>query len=186
MDSSSVSEADRELLDNPLFSIAPSGGSVTIEGKTYKIKGVPFRVIMSIARESPDVLSVFFGGAITLSTITETSPKAVERIIAAGFGLIDDPRAMQWAGDLEMAVQLDLVAAILMQTTGGGAVPFAERLRAVRLALAGAPPAATTSDAATEAPAKGNGRMRMREPTTPPNDAPISPPSSNSSSPEAA
>lgn len=167
------------LSDNPLFDIVPTRASVTLNGKTFEIQGVPFRVIMSIAREAPDVLSFFFGGKITISTMIESSPKAVERIIAAGFGLPDDERAERFAGDLPLDVQLDLLAAILTQSTGGGAGPFVAKLKALQTALGGA--------AAPEPPKERPIRFKMREPTqAPPFDSPQSPEPSNSSSPAAA
>jgi hypothetical protein len=180
MDSSGINE-------NPIFRIVPSDGPVTINGQRFTIRGVPFRIIVSIGREAPDVLSFFFGGKITISTLLETSPGAVERIIAAGFGAIDDPAVMKFAGDMELDTQLELVAAILTKTTGGGAGPFVEKLRAVQIALAGPIVAAATMSG--EAPAteatKGNGRMRMREEVPYPNDSPPLPPESNSSLPTA-
>jgi hypothetical protein len=175
---------------NPLFDICPSDGDVTIEGKPYKIKGLPFRLIIAIAKDAPDVLAFFFGGKIIISSLMETSPGAVERIIAGGFGFRGDPkedestkRAMAFAGDLPLDLQLDLMAAILTKSTGGGAGPFVARLRAMQIALGGQA-AEEKADATVTTPIRRG--IKIREPTQPPNDAPPLPQQSNTSSPEAA
>lgn len=147
---------DSEPVNNPLFDIAPPRGKVTIADKDYDIVGVPFRVVMAVAKEAPGVLAFFIGGTLDLSTL-EKSPDAVAAIIAAGFGAPDDERVKNHAADLPLDIQLELFAAILKQSTGGGAVPFAAKLKALQNALN--PPA-------TEAPRPL--RFKMREPGTPP------------------
>ena len=52
-------------------------------------------------------------------------------IIAAGYGMPDDDKAKKHAANLPLDAQLDLIAAIVKATLGGGAGPFAEKVKRV-------------------------------------------------------
>jgi hypothetical protein len=113
------------------------------------------------------------GGGLTAEAVIAQGPQAVALIIAAGYGMPNDEKARQAAADLPMDVQLDLIAAIVKATLGGGAGPFAEKIKKIYDAFKVInPPEQTERESKLERMKQRLQRMQ-------------SPPTSNSSSPEA-
>lgn len=120
------------MISNPLFDIAPPSETVSIAGVDHKVVGVPFRIIVQLVKESPELMALLMGGGLDGAALMAKGPDTVAMIIACGFGLPDDADAKKKAADLPLDVQLDLIAGIIKATIGGGAGPFVQKLAGLR------------------------------------------------------
>lgn len=114
-----------------LFDIAPATETVVINGAEHRVYGLPLRIVTEIVKKNPALVSMLGGGGLTAEAILDQGPEAVSTIIAAGYGMPDDEKAKKHAANLPLDVQLDLIAAIVKATLGGGAGPFAEKVKRV-------------------------------------------------------
>jgi hypothetical protein len=112
-----------------LFDIAPPSEKVTIGGVDHEVRGLPLRVIVQLVKDYPAFLGLFSGGGLTAQAIIAQGPRAVALIIACGYGMPDDEKALAAAANLPLDVQIDLIAGIVKATLGGGALPFAEKIK---------------------------------------------------------
>ena len=87
------------------------------------------RIVTELVRENPQLVAFLGGGGLTAEAIQEQGAGVVATIIAAGYGLPDDEKALKHAADLPLDVQLDLIAGIVKATLGGGTGPFAAKIR---------------------------------------------------------
>ncbi len=111
-----------------LDDIAPPSIPVSINGTEHRVVGVPFRVLM----QAPELIGFLMGSGLDANALMQKGPDTVALIIAAGFGSPDDEKAKKRAADLPFDVQIDLLAAILKATIGGGTGPFVEKLAGLR------------------------------------------------------
>jgi hypothetical protein len=111
-----------------LFDIAPPSEKVYIGGIEHEVRGLPLRVIAQLVKDYPAFLGLFSGGGLTAEAIIAQGPRAVALIIACGYGMPDDEKALAAAANLPLDVQIDLIAGIVKATLGGGALPFAEKI----------------------------------------------------------
>jgi len=156
-----------------LFDLAPPTEIVAINGVEHKVRGLPLRIIVELMKDYPNAVGLIGGGGLTAEAVIAQGPQVVALIIAAGYGMPDDEKARQAAADLPMDVQLDLVGAIVRATLGGGASPFAEKIKKIYDAFKiMEPPQQSDREAKLERMKQRLYRMQ-------------SPPISNSSSPEA-
>jgi hypothetical protein len=113
-----------------LFDIGPPTEIVAINGAEQKVRGLPLRVIVDLLKEYPAIIGML-GKGLTAEAVVGQGPAAVSLIIAAGYGMADDEKARKAAADLPLDVQLDLIAGIVKATLGGGAGPFADKLKKI-------------------------------------------------------
>jgi hypothetical protein len=113
-----------------LFDLAPPTEIVSINGVDHKVRGLPLRIIVDLLKDYPAAVGLL-GGGLTAEAVIGQGPQAAALIIAAGYGMPDDEKARQAAADLPMDIQLDLIAAIVKATLGGGAGPFAEKIKKI-------------------------------------------------------
>lgn len=117
------------MTDISLFDIAPPTEIVSIGGVDHKVRGLPLRIVASLINDYPQLVGFLSGGGLTAEAIVEQGPKAVSLIIAAGYGVPDDEKAIKAAADLPFDVQIDLIAGIVKATLGGGTGPFVEKIK---------------------------------------------------------
>lgn len=163
--------------DSSLFDIAPSSAIVSAGGKRHQVQGVPFRVFLKIGMLWPPLLKLLSGGQIAAEEFAQ-APGAVAEFIAAGFGLAGNEKAIAKAGELELTVQMDLFAAILKQTLGGGSRPFAEKMEAIGELMRREPETSTQTSSPPSAPNLASEQKNVKTKVSTP-----LPKSSNSSSP---
>jgi hypothetical protein len=113
-----------------LFDIGAPTEVVAINGAEHKVRGLPLRVIVDLLKDYPLIIGML-GKGLTAEAIVAQGPAAVSLIIAAGYGMADDEKARKAAADLPLDVQLDLIAGIVKATLGGGAGPFADKIRKI-------------------------------------------------------
>lgn len=95
------------------------------------LKGLPLRIVARLSKDYPEVIAMMAGGGLSVEAVLNQGPKAVELIIASGWGKPDDEKAMEEAGNLELPEQIRLVSEIITKTLGGGAGPFSELLKGI-------------------------------------------------------
>jgi hypothetical protein len=113
-----------------LFDIGPPTEIVSINGTDHKVRGLPLRIIVDLLKDYPAIIGML-GKGLTAEAVVAQGPAAVSLIIAAGYGMADDEKARKAAADLPLDVQLDLIAGIVNATLGGGAGPFADKVRKI-------------------------------------------------------
>jgi hypothetical protein len=113
-----------------LFDIGPPTEIVAINCVEHKVRGLPLRIIVDLLKDYPAIIGML-GKGLTAEAVVAQGPAAVSLIIAAGYGMADDEKARKAAADLPLDVQLDLIAGIVKATLGGGAGPFADKLRKI-------------------------------------------------------
>jgi hypothetical protein len=163
-----------------LFDIAPPGEKVNIGGIEHEVRGLPLRVVAQLVKDYPAFLGLFSGGGLTAEAIIAQGPRAVALIIACGYGMPDDEKALAAAANVPLDVQIDLIAGIVKATLGGGALPFAEKINRLYEVLkppeAAEAPATEVQEDSEIVRARKLERMRQRLSRM------QSPPTSNSSS----
>lgn len=119
-------------MTSTLFDIAPPSETVTINGRDEKVVGLPFRIVVQLIKDNPDLTGLLVGGGLSGEAIINRGPDVAAQIIAAGYGMPDDEKAKQTAANLPLDVQLDLIAGILKATLGGGVGPFVQKITALQ------------------------------------------------------
>lgn len=116
----------------PLAEEVPVGG-----GQTAAVYGVSVLGIVDLIHKYPELQALLSGEAIGTEALLSFGPKAVAAIIAAGCGQPGDEKAEAVAAKFPVAIQADLLEAILRLTMPAGIGPFVEKLVGLRAVLGG-------------------------------------------------
>jgi hypothetical protein len=116
-----------------LLDIAEAQKTVAIRGQDIPVYGISAEGIAHLLGAFPELRKMFAGKAteITPEQMMNLAPRAVASAIAAGTGLIGDPKAEAMAAKLSIGEQLELLAAIFDLTFPQGLGPFLDRLDAL-------------------------------------------------------
>lgn len=119
-------------MTNPLADIALASEIVKVNGKDYKVAGIPFAVLLDLIARFPNIGAVLTGGVVNALDVMKFGGPAVASIIAGGFGKAGDEQVEASALAMPLETSLDFILAILKATMPNGAGPFVEKINAIR------------------------------------------------------
>lgn len=126
-----------------IMDIAPLRKTVSVNGVEVEARGLPFKIVFSLFGRFPELGAAFAqsqaddgedgGVKINIAAIlSETAPKAVSAIVAAGLGHLGNRELEERLEELDANAQLTLLSEVVELTIGkDGFGPFAKRLAAL-------------------------------------------------------
>lgn len=110
-----------------LLTAAQRSEQITVLGLTFDVRSLELGEIAQLFHRFPGLNSLM-SGSFDQATLAQSAAPAIGALIAAGTGHGGDEAEEQAAAKLPIAIQLDLVEAIMRQTAPEGAGPFMKRL----------------------------------------------------------
>src|SRR5258708_840675 len=118
-----------------LLDIAPASEKVQVGEHEVDCYGISAKGVAYLLGRFPDLQKMMQGEQVGTEQLVALAPDAVSAIIAAGTGCPGDKKAEQAAERLPVAVQLELLSAILRLTLPDGVRPFVDKLTALTAEL---------------------------------------------------
>jgi hypothetical protein len=121
-----------------LVDIGPSLDTVELRGKTVEINGLTAEHIVGVLISFPEVRKILASKEADLGILIAQSPLAISRMIAAGTGKADDNPTIQFARNLGVGEQYEIMSKIFELTFPKGLQSFLDGVGAA-LKSVGAP-----------------------------------------------
>lgn len=114
-----------------LADVADIKETVTIQGQPVQVGGVTLLGLAGLIRDFPEVADMVDGkdSSITVDRIFEAGPGVVAILIADGCGETGNAAAIAGAAKLQVAEQLQVIAAMVKISLKDGIAPLVESLR---------------------------------------------------------
>jgi hypothetical protein len=139
-----------------LLEIANVPRMVNVLGKDVDVFGISGRAVAALMARFPAVGKMFSGIEVQKEDLYKMGPEVIAALIAAGCGKPGDPAAEEFAANLGVGDQLDLLDEILRLTFPRGVGPFVEKLEALGLLAYGALEAKTQSQRTSQPPSSNS------------------------------
>lgn len=112
-----------------LLDIGQISESVSVRGKDVEVKGISGRGILVLLDKFPEVKELLTTqSGVTAEDLVRITPDAVAAVIAAGCGYPGNKEAEEFADQLTVGEQVELIDAIFRVTFPEGVGPFVEKL----------------------------------------------------------
>jgi hypothetical protein len=114
-----------------LLDIGELSETVMVSGKPLSVSGISAEGVLYLLQKFPELKAMISGRAADVAPdqLMATAPAAIAAIIAAGLGQPGDERVEERARKLGIAVQLEILQAVVRMTFPDGLDPFVEKLR---------------------------------------------------------
>lgn len=109
--------------------IAPRTEAVEIAGAAFTLRGLTANFIASMLDRFPDLRrAMSSAGEVDVAALMASCGAAIPDVIAAGLGRAGDAEAIEWAGALDLDVQVEFLPVILRLTAPAGIGPLVDKL----------------------------------------------------------